>query len=91
MSALYEQSGKQEFTSKLAGYWDDFLSTWNVMVQATDGDGNSGVKMGESGELRRASGEEREDGRGGGSTGLVGRMGGLFGSVVSRLGGQGQA
>ncbi len=82
------RSKRAKFSSVLGRYWDQFLSTWNVLLH-----GNpirsilGGVRIAACGELGMGVGEEE---RGSGERevleGLVGRIDGLVDLVVSKFG-----
>ena len=88
LSALFMRSKRTKFSSVLGRYWDQFLSTWNVLLH-----GNpirnilGGVRIAACGELGMGVGEEE---RGSGERevleGLVGRIDGLVDLVVSKFG-----
>ncbi|OBT56046.1 hypothetical protein VE04_02981 [Pseudogymnoascus sp. 24MN13] len=85
---LFATTEKPKFTSILGRYWDQFLSTWNVMLHGNPAVAvYSGIKIAGSGELGMGVGEED---RGSGERevleGFVGRIDGLVDLVVSRFG-----
>ncbi|OBT73701.1 hypothetical protein VF21_06182 [Pseudogymnoascus sp. 05NY08] len=85
---LFATTTKPKFTSILGRYWDQFLSTWNVMLHGNPAVAvYSGIKIAGSGELGMGVGEED---RGSGERevleGFVGRIDGLVDLVVSRFG-----
>ncbi|KFY27901.1 hypothetical protein V493_03228 [Pseudogymnoascus sp. VKM F-4281 (FW-2241)] len=85
---LFAATEKPKFTSILGRYWDQFLSTWNVMLHGNPAVSvYSGIKIAGSGELGMGVGEED---RGSGERevleGFVGRIDGLVDLVVSRFG-----
>lgn len=85
---LYSQNIKSKFGSLLRNYWDDFMSTWNVMLHGNPAVAiYGGIKLAGSGELGIGVGEED---RGSGERevleGFVGRIDGMVDLVVSRFG-----
>ncbi|KFZ19061.1 hypothetical protein V502_03846 [Pseudogymnoascus sp. VKM F-4520 (FW-2644)] len=85
---LFVTTEKPKFTSILGRYWDQFLSTWNVMLHGNPAVAvYNGIKIAGSGELGMGVGEED---RGSGERevleGFVGRIDGLVDLVVSRFG-----
>ncbi|OBT65339.1 hypothetical protein VE03_04649 [Pseudogymnoascus sp. 23342-1-I1] len=85
---LFATTEKPKFTSILGRYWDQFLSTWNVMLHGNPAVAiYGGIKIAASGELGMGVGEED---RGSGERevleGFVGRIDGLVDLVVSRFG-----
>ncbi|KAL5345982.1 hypothetical protein ACLOAV_009012 [Pseudogymnoascus australis] len=85
---LFATTERSKFTSVLGRYWDQFLSTWNVMLHGNPAVAIcGGIKIAASGELGMGVGEED---RGSGERevleGFVGRIDGLVDLVVSRFG-----
>ncbi|KFY43479.1 hypothetical protein V494_01962 [Pseudogymnoascus sp. VKM F-4513 (FW-928)] len=88
ISDLFATTEKPKFTSIIGRYWDQFLSTWNVMLHGNPATAiYGGIKISGSGELGMGVGEED---RGSGERevleGFVGRIDGLVDLVVSRFG-----
>lgn len=88
ISALFVRSRRSKFINILGRYWDEYLSTWNVMLHGNPAAAvYGGIKLASSGELGIGVGEEE---RGSGERevleGFVGRVEGLVDLVVSRFG-----
>lgn len=88
ISALFVRNRRSKFINILGRYWDEFLSTWNVMLHGNPAVAvYGGIKLAASGELGIGVGEED---RGSGERevleGFVGRVDGLVDLVVSRFG-----
>lgn len=88
ISALFVRNRRSKFINILGRYWDEFLSTWNVMLHGNPAVAvYGGIKLAASGELGIGVGEEE---RGSGERevleGFVGRVDGLVDLVVSRFG-----
>lgn len=88
ISALFVRNRRSKFINILGRYWDEFLSSWNVMLHGNPAVAvYGGIKLAASGELGIGVGEEE---RGSGERevleGFVGRVDGLVDLVVSRFG-----
>ncbi len=88
LSALFVRTQRVKFVSILTRYWDQFLSTWNVLLHGNPACSVfGGVKVAACGELGMGVGEEeRGSGERDALEDLIGRTEGLVDLVVGKYG-----